>query len=121
MAQSLPTDLDAMYTRILGRIKSNRRREGSLMLYLVCYAARTLTVEQLFVAVSISMAEGDVSIKRLSGELISSFARRVNAYTCGLSDVSYHQTTESRSAKIMSPLFRDLGYGFSDQWYYTRL
>jgi hypothetical protein len=95
--QSLPTDLDAMYTRILGRIKSDYRWEGSLMLYLVCYAAHTITVEQLFMAVSISMAKGDVSIERPSGEIISSFARRVSAYTCGLLDVSYHPIGESKS------------------------
>ncbi len=113
--QSLPTDLDDMYTRILGRIKSNHRREGILMLYLATYAAHTLTVEQLYMAVSISTAEGDVSIERPTSEIISSFARRVSAYTCGLLDVSYHPRGESESVQTTHDETAEFGSGFSGQ------
>lgn len=76
----VPTALDEIYSRILKRLRPDDRKSACVMLQLVCFACRTLSLEALWAATM--LAEGQVATIK-TGMHLQRFEARVLAITGG--------------------------------------
>ena len=94
---TIPSDLEEIYDRILSRMEPLAKKECLTMLELVCFAKRTLTWQEHLVACEVAMTK-DVAImsERVFGDpinpadkakLYSTFAKRLRAKAVGLLEI----------------------------------
>lgn len=86
--QDIPADLKNMFSHVMAKVKSKYRLEASIMLRLVCYAARPLTVEELRVAVSFALGTDIISTGPSDMNEIARFENRVRARSAGLLEIT---------------------------------
>lgn len=80
----VPTALDEIYSRILKRLRPDDRKSACVMLQLVCFACRTLSLEALWAATM--RAEGQVA-RTETGMHLQRFEARVLAITGGILEI----------------------------------
>ena len=74
--KKVPDELEDIYARILKNLKPEQRQEAAYLLQLVCYAKRTLTLDELYVAMAHAAGGQDLHIKQISEREIERFEEK---------------------------------------------
>ena len=109
---SIPNNLEEMYDRMLGRMEPLAKREGMVMLQLVCFAQRNLSWQEHLQATEFAMGKDVFSGEHMYGgknsanmsKMRSTYAQRVRARAVGFlefvpEESLYH--TETTSVKLI--------------------
>ena len=90
---SIPSDIEEVYDRILSRMELLAKRECLIMLELVCFAKRMLSWQEHLVACAVAMTKDVAISERVFGDaadtakLYSTFAKRLRAKAVGLLEI----------------------------------
>lgn len=74
--EKFPDELEDIYARVLKNLKPEQRQEAAYLLQLVCYAKRTLTLHELYVAMVHAAGGEDLHIKQISEREIEGFKKK---------------------------------------------
>ena len=85
---NVPSELDQIYSRILQSLHPDDRRSVGYMLQLICYARRTLSQDELWVATERVKSRAVVT---LTARHLKRFEQRVYATTGGILDIFWTQ------------------------------
>ena len=80
----VPHELEDIYTRVFEQIKPEQKRKTAHMLQLVCYARRTLTLDELYVATAHATGAQDHLVEQVNELSIARFKTWVFAVTRGV-------------------------------------
>ena len=83
----VPIELEDIYARIFKKVKPEQCQEAAFLLQLVCYAKRTLTLEELYVATAHAANGQGPFAKEITVFAIQRFEKRILAATGGLLEV----------------------------------
>ena len=89
---SIPSELEEVYDRMLGRMEPLAKKECMIMLQLVCFAKRSLLWQEHLMATDIAMGKDVVISEHIRGaedsanasKLFTTFAKRLRAKAVGL-------------------------------------
>ena len=85
--ESVPDELEGIYTRIIDRMEPQAKKEAFVMLQLSCFTLRSLLLQEFLVAVTFTM-ETEPSIRMSIGRSeLRIFSRRVPAKVGGLLEI----------------------------------
>ena len=85
--ESVPDELEGIYTRIIDRMEPQAKNEAFVMLQLSCFTLRSLLLQEFLVAVNLTM-ETESSIRKSIGRSeLRIFSRRVPAKVGGLLEI----------------------------------
>ena len=95
--ENVPEELESIYARIFRElIRPDQRQQAAYMLQLVCYAKRTLTLRELYVATAHAANEDWLLDSQISAHDIQDFEKRILAVTGGVLEVFRgHEPDES--------------------------
>ena len=85
--EQLPPELEDIYSRIFRRLKPRERHEAGCMLQLVCFARRTLTIEELMAALEHVRAKFGFHLTKISKQICHQFERRIKNTTGGVLEI----------------------------------
>ena len=85
--ENVPERLEDIYARIIKNIEPEQKKKAAHMLQLVCYAKRTLTLEELYVATHRAAGEQGPHLRQTSATAIEQFAKSILAHTGGILEV----------------------------------
>ncbi|KAI0384460.1 hypothetical protein F5Y04DRAFT_248400 [Hypomontagnella monticulosa] len=117
----LPSDLEAVYSRMLRQLRERKFREASVILLLVSHATSILPLVTLYEAVNLAMGRdfetngryrpaqySPLSIKTDRGsKILEGFAKRIRSHTCGLVEITQPLKIYTRSDGRSSEERRD--------------
>ena len=82
--ENVPEELESIYTRIFERLRPDQRKQAACMLQLVCYAKRTLTLRELYIATAHAASGIQPLVKQISVRDLEDFEKQIFAVTGGL-------------------------------------
>ena len=95
--ENVPEELEGIYARIFRKLRPEQKQQAAYMLQLVCYAKRTLTLRELYVATVHAAGGRGALIKQISARDMEDFERRIFAVTGGVLEL--FSTRESCSSQ----------------------
>ena len=107
--ENLPEELEGIYARIFRKLRPEQRQQAAYMLQLVCYAKRTLTLRELYVATAHAASGRRPPIKHISAHDMEDFKRRIFAVTGGVLEL--FPTRESCKGKGLDYLELNVVWG----------
>ena len=81
--ENVPEELEGIYARIFRKVKPEQRQQAAYMLQLVCYAKRTLTLRELYVATAHAGGRWPL-VKQISARDMEDFEKQLFAVTGGV-------------------------------------
>ena len=94
---NISEELEDIYTRIFRKLRPEQRQLTAYMLQLVCYAKRTLTLRELYVATAHAASGRRPLVKQLSVRDLEDFEKQIFAVTGGVLEL--FPTRESCSSQ----------------------
>lgn len=85
--EKVPEELEDIYARIFRQLEPKQKQEAACLLQLVCYAKRTLTLDELYVALAHAAAGQSPVAKKMTALAIQKFEKRILAVTGGVLEV----------------------------------
>lgn len=85
--EEVPEELEDIYARIFRQLEPKQKQEAARLLQLVCYAKRTLTLDELCVALAHAAAGQSPVAKKMTALAIQKFEKRILAATGGVLEV----------------------------------
>ena len=82
--ENVPEELESIYARIFKKLRPDQRKQAAYMLQLVCYAKRTLTLRELYVATAHAASARRPLVKQISVRGLEDFEKQIFAVTGGL-------------------------------------
>lgn len=96
--EEVPKELDNIYARISGKLEPKLKQEAAYMLQLVCYAKETLTLDELYVALTHASCGQGPLFQQTGAHNMQQFERRIFAATGGVLEIfrrrDMHETQE---------------------------
>ena len=85
--ESVPDELEGIYTRIIDRMEPQAKNEAFVMLQLSCFTLRSLLLQEFLVAVTFTMETEPSIRKSIDRSELRIFSRRVPAKVGGLLEI----------------------------------
>lgn len=85
--EKVPEELEDIYARIFRQLEPKQKQEAAYLLQLVCYAKRTLTLDELYVALAHATGGQGPFAKGMTALAIQKFEKRLLAATGGVLEV----------------------------------
>ena len=82
--ENVPEELEVIYARIFRKLRPEQRQQAAHMLQLVCYAKRTLTLRELYVATAHATSGRRPLDKQISARDMEDFEKQIFAVTGGV-------------------------------------
>ena len=82
--ENVPEELESIYARIFKKLRPDQRKQAAYMLQLVCYAKRTLTLRELYVATAHAASARRPLVKQINVRGLEDFEKQIFAVTGGL-------------------------------------
>ena len=82
--KKVPEDLEDIYARIFRKLRPEQRQQAAYILQLVCYAKRTLTLVELYVATAHAASGRRPLVKQISARDMKDFEKQLFAVTGGV-------------------------------------
>ena len=85
--EKVPEELEDIYARIFRQLEPKQKQEAAYLLQLLCYAKRTLTLDELYVALAHAAGGKGPVAKEMTTLAIQKFEKRILAATGGVVEV----------------------------------
>lgn len=85
--ENVPKELEDIYARIISKFEPGQKQKAAHMLQLVCYAKRTLTLSELYVATAHAAGRQDLLVKQLNAYDKQQFEKTILVTTGGVLEV----------------------------------
>ena len=85
--EKVPEELEDIYARIFRQLEPKQKQEAAYLLQLVCYAKRTLTFDELYVALAHAAGRQGPVAKVMNSLAVRKFEKRILAATGGVLEV----------------------------------
>lgn len=85
--EKVPEELEDIYARIFRQLEPKQKQEAAYLLQLVCYAKRTLTLDELYVALAHAAGGQGPVAKVMTSLAVQKFEKRILAATGGVVEV----------------------------------
>ena len=95
--ENVPEELEGIYAQIFRKLRPEQRQQAASMLQLVCYAKRSLTLRELYVATAHAAGGRRPLVKQISARDMEGFEKQIFAVTGGLLEL--FPTRESCSSQ----------------------
>ena len=85
--EHVPEELEGIYARIFTKLRPEQRQQAAYMLQLVCYAKRTLTLRELYVATAHAASGRRPVVQRIRTRDMDDFEKQIFAITGGVLEI----------------------------------